>query len=189
MCSLTAVVVAAALLSRFVSAQSTTCPAPPLQTSWPFNPAINNGGRDFGAPSVPQGKIWNGQPKKGGPHGPAKLKNVCSSSLRPSIIPASELPMISLFWPSLMALALLLKSSQETSISGAIAAMAGTTSLGLTPSKLVPSEPGLPIPGLPTPRPPPLPTPVRLRYPTPQIQVWSVFHFAFQDLQRCHWYR
>lgn len=77
---LTAIVVVAALLSHSVSAQSTTCPAPPLQTSWPFSPAIDNGGHDFGAPNVPQGKIWNGQPKKGGPHGPAKLKNVRSPS-------------------------------------------------------------------------------------------------------------
>lgn len=74
--SLAAFVVVAAFLSRFVSAQSSTCPVPPLQTSWAFSPAINNGGRDFGAPNVLQGKIWNGQPKKGGPHGPAKLKNV-----------------------------------------------------------------------------------------------------------------
>ena len=88
--SLAAFVTAAALLSRFASAQSTTCPAPPLQTSWPFSPAIDNGGRDFGAPKVPQGKIWNGQPKKGGPNGPAKLKNVRSPFSSPSVLSESE---------------------------------------------------------------------------------------------------
>ena len=95
--SLTAFV-AAVFLSRIVSCQGTTCPTSPLQTSWPFHPAINNGGRDFGAPDVPQGKIWNGQPKKGGPHGPAKLKNVRVPLSRTLIdVPDAKLPSVSLF--------------------------------------------------------------------------------------------
>lgn len=44
----------------------------------------------------------------------------------------------------------LLKSLQEISTSGAMAAMVGTKSLDLTPSKLVLSEQDLPILGSPT---------------------------------------
>jgi len=93
--SLVVFIAAAAVFApfEFVSTQSTTCPSvPPLQTSWSFSPAIDNGGRDFGAPNVPQGKIWNGQPKKGGPHGPAKLKNVCPRLSCRSTIFEPELP-------------------------------------------------------------------------------------------------
>ncbi|KAI0681825.1 alkaline-phosphatase-like protein [Earliella scabrosa] len=73
----TRLVVFAALAASttLVSAQGTlTCALPPLQTSWEYEAAVKNPGSDYGAPNVPQGKNWQGQPKKA--KGWRQIKNV-----------------------------------------------------------------------------------------------------------------
>ena len=47
-----------------------------LQTSWEYVAPPLNGGKDYGAPYVKQGKAANGQPKSGGEYGKSRPRNL-----------------------------------------------------------------------------------------------------------------
>ncbi len=71
-----------AAISPLVSAQSSTAtsstcaPAVPLQTTWQYELPSKNPGKNFGPPHVPQGKSWQGQPKKVKKTKGKKIRNV-----------------------------------------------------------------------------------------------------------------
>ncbi|KAI0767625.1 alkaline-phosphatase-like protein [Fomes fomentarius] len=65
--------VALAALTLVNAQSASTCAAPSLQTAWEYELPVKNPGSDHGAPNVPQGKDWQGQPKK--PKGFRKVKN------------------------------------------------------------------------------------------------------------------
>ena len=73
---------ALAAIASLVNAQSSTAtsstcaPAVPLQTAWKYEPPPKNPGKDFGPPNVPQGKSWQGQPKKIKKTQGKKIRNV-----------------------------------------------------------------------------------------------------------------
>lgn len=69
--------VALAALTLVNAQSASTCAAPSLQTAWEYELPVKNPGSDHGAPNVPQGKDWQGQPKK--PKGFRKVKNVSST--------------------------------------------------------------------------------------------------------------
>ena len=81
MAPLTIILVVAAI-SSLASAQSSTstsstcAPAAPLQTAWKYELPVKNPGKDFGPPNVPQGKSWQGQPKKVKKTKGKKIRNV-----------------------------------------------------------------------------------------------------------------
>ena len=83
------IVLVVAAISSLVSAQSSTvssqsstitsstcAPVVPLQTVWQYELPSKNPGKDFGPPHVPQGKSWQGQPKKVKKTKGKKIRNV-----------------------------------------------------------------------------------------------------------------